>query len=71
MLAPSQRSNRPRLEAKHHGDLLFQKLNHMKTKKQIIESVYAPKRKKAAQRKIALATLAIAALTVAAIKLLE
>jgi hypothetical protein len=43
----------------------------MNTKKQIIESVYAPKRKKAARRKIALASLAIAALTVAAIKLLE
>lgn len=36
----------------------------MKTKKQIIDSVYAPKRKKAARRKIALATLAIAALTI-------
>ena len=43
----------------------------MKTKKQIIKSVYAPKRKKAAQRKIALASLVIAAITVAVIKFFE
>ena len=36
----------------------------MKTKEEAIESVYAPKRKKAAQRKIALASLAIAAMTI-------